>query len=134
VDVNGGQGTKCCRKIAENYNRLSRVHKRYRRQMTDGRATATECSFWATVYKTVRPMLSDHCLSCLSVTLVQWIKIKLCMQVGLGPGHIVLDGDPAPPPQKGGTAPNFQPISVASKYIWFREYIFRLWRGCYSSP
>jgi len=25
--------------------------------------------------------------------------MKLGMQVGLGPGHIVLDGDPAPPPQ-----------------------------------
>jgi len=35
----GGQGSKCRRKIAENYNRLSRVHERYRRQ-TDGRATA----------------------------------------------------------------------------------------------
>jgi len=33
-----GQGTKCRRNIAENYNRLSRVHERYR-QMTDGRAT-----------------------------------------------------------------------------------------------
>jgi len=31
-----GQGIKCHRKIAENYNRLSRVHERYRRQ-TDGR-------------------------------------------------------------------------------------------------
>jgi len=29
------------------------------------------------------------------------------MQVGLGPGHIVLDGDPAPPPPKGGGAPQF---------------------------
>jgi len=27
--------------------------------------------------------------------------MKLGMQVGLGPGHIVLDGDPAPPPPKG---------------------------------
>jgi len=44
-----GQGTKCRRKIAENYNRLSRVHERYRqadrqttddRPQTDGRATA----------------------------------------------------------------------------------------------
>jgi len=38
-----GQGTKCSRKIAENYNRLSRVHERYRqtdRQTTDRRATA----------------------------------------------------------------------------------------------
>ena len=30
-----------------------------------------------------------------------WIKIPLGMEVGLGPGHIVLDGDPAPLPQKG---------------------------------
>jgi len=34
-----GQGTKCRRNIAENFNRLSRAHKRYRRQ-TDGRAIA----------------------------------------------------------------------------------------------
>jgi len=27
--------------------------------------------------------------------------MKLDMQVGLGPGHIVLDGDPAPAPLKG---------------------------------
>jgi len=31
--------------------------------------------------------------------------MALGMEVGLGLGHIVLDGDPAPPPQKGGTAP-----------------------------
>ena len=38
-----GQGTKCRRNIAENYNRLSRVQERYRqtdRRQTDGRATA----------------------------------------------------------------------------------------------
>jgi len=29
------------------------------------------------------------------------IKMKLGKQVGLGPGHIVLDGDPAPPTPKG---------------------------------
>jgi len=28
-----------------------------------------------------------------------WIKVKLGMQVGLEPGHIVLDGDPVPHPQ-----------------------------------
>jgi len=31
--------------------------------------------------------------------------MSLGMQIGLGPGHIVLDGDPAPPPQKRDTAP-----------------------------
>jgi len=41
-----------------------------------------------------------------------WIKMPLGMEVGLGPGDIVLDGDPAaPPPQRGGTAaPNFRPM------------------------
>ena len=33
--------------------------------------------------------------------MVGWIKMKLGMEVGLSPGHIVLDGDSAPPPQKG---------------------------------
>ena len=52
----------------------------------------------------------------MSVTLVYcdqtvgWIKMKLGMQVGLGPGHIVLDGDPPPLPQRD-TAPNCRPIS-----------------------
>ena len=75
--------------------------------------------FWATVCKTVRLMLSDRCLSCLScpVLSVTWvycgqtvgrIKMKLGVQVGLGPGHIVLDEHPAPPPPKGRT-PNFRP-------------------------
>jgi len=31
--------------------------------------------------------------------------MKPSMQVGLSPSHIVLDGDPLPPLQKGGTAP-----------------------------
>ena len=30
---------------------------------------------------------------------VGWIKMKLGMRVGLGPGHIVLDEDPAPLPK-----------------------------------
>jgi len=74
--------------------------------------------FWATVYKTVRPMLSVRCLSVLScpvlsVTFVHCgqavgrIKMELGMQVGLGPGHIVLDGDPAPPPQRGTATTQF---------------------------
>jgi len=33
-----------------------------------------------------------------------WIKMALGMQVVLGPGHIVLDVDPAALPKKGGRA------------------------------
>jgi len=37
--------------------------------------------------------------------------MKLGTQVRLGPGHIVLDGDPAPPPLegRGGASPIFGP-------------------------
>ena len=38
------------------------------------------------------------------------------MVVALGPGHIVLDGVPAPPPSDGGQSPNFWPVSVAAKW------------------
>ena len=64
------------------------------------------------------------CPVCLSVTLVHcsqtvgWIKMKLDVQVGLGPGHIVLDGDPASPPPKGHSP---HPI--------FGPYLLRL-NGC----
>ena len=63
--------------------------------------------FSATVCKTVRPVLSVRCLSCVHVMLVYcgqtvgWIKMKLGVEVGLGHGHIVLDGDPDPPSPKG---------------------------------
>jgi len=73
--------------------------------------------FLATACKTVRPMLSVLCLSCLSVTFVdcgqtaERIKMKLGVQVGHGPGHIVLDGDPAPPPPKGHS-PIFGPYPL----------------------
>jgi len=49
---------------------------------------------------------------CLSVTFVHCgqtvgrIKMKLGMQIGLGPGDFVLDGDPAASPQRGA-APQF---------------------------
>ena len=38
-----------------------------------------------------------------------WIKMPLAMEVGLGPDDFVLDGDPAPPPQKGRSRPIFGP-------------------------
>ena len=62
------------------------------------------------------------CLSSLSVTLVYSgqtvgrIKMKLGMQVGLGPGHIVLDGDPAPPPPKGHS-PQFSAHISCGKWL-----------------
>jgi len=57
------------------------------------------------------------CLSCLfvclSVTLVYcgqtvgWIRMPLSVEVGLGPGYIVLDGDPTSPHPQKGHSPQF---------------------------
>ena len=69
--------------------------------------------FWATVCKTVRPMLSVRCLSvCLSCPIcnvgVLWpngcIDQDEMWHAGKprDPGHAVLDGDPTLPPPKGG--------------------------------
>ena len=70
-------------------------------------------------------MLSDrYGPVCLSVTLVYCgqtvgrIKIKLGKQVGLGPGHIVLDGDPARPL-------NFRPV-----YFSYCDFV-RTLHSCY---
>jgi len=35
------------------------------------------------------------------------IKMSLGTELGIGPGDFVLDGDPAPPPQKGAEPQNF---------------------------
>jgi len=43
-----------------------------------------------------------------------WIKIPLFMKVGLGPGHIVLDWDPAPTHQKGHNSPIFGPCLLCA--------------------
>ena len=43
----------------------------------------------------------------------RWIKMVLGMEVGFGPGHVVLDGDPAPLPKKGAEPPPiFGPSSL----------------------
>jgi len=43
---------------------------------------------------------------------VGWIKVKIGKEVGLDPGHIVLDGKPAPPPKKGGTVESLLQFSA----------------------
>jgi len=46
------------------------------------------------------------------------MPLALGMEVGLSPGNVVLDEDPAPPPpKKGGTVPNFWPMSVVAKRL-----------------
>jgi len=46
-----------------------------------------------------------------------WIKMPVGKNVGLGPGYIVLDGDPAPSHKKG-TTPSFSSMSVVAKRMY----------------
>jgi len=52
--------------------------------------------------------------------------MPLVTEVGLGPGDVVLDGDPAPAPQKGWQSPQFSahiyvakrsPISATAEHL-----------------
>jgi len=57
-----------------------------------------------------------------------WIKMPLGMEVGLYPGDFVLDGDPAPPPQKGSRAPNFRLMFIMPKRLDVsRCHLVRRW-------
>jgi len=46
-----------------------------------------------------------------------WIKMSLGMELDLGPGDFVLDGDPVLPPQKGAEPPNFWPMFIVTKRL-----------------
>ena len=47
-----------------------------------------------------------------------WINMSLGMELDLGPGDFVLDGDPVPLPKKGQSPlPNFWPISIVAKRL-----------------
>ena len=46
--------------------------------------------------------------------------MKLAMQVGLGPGHIVSDGDPALPPPKGQSPQFSEHISCGQIAGWIK--------------
>jgi len=57
----------------------------------------------------------------------RWIKMPLGTKVGLGPCHIVLDGNPPPPPPKEAQQPlpTFRPMSIVAtvahlSYCWAR--------------
>jgi len=46
-----------------------------------------------------------------------WIKMLLGMELGLGPGDFVLDGDPAPLRKNGAEPPNFWSMFIVAKRL-----------------
>jgi len=99
-------------------------------------------SFWATVCKTVCLrhrtivcLILSVCLSLCDVAVLWpkgWIRIRMSlgMEEGLGPCHIVLDGEPAPPaPTKRGhiSSTHFSAhvYIVAKRLVWSRYHLAR---------
>jgi len=74
-----------------------------------------------------RPLFSAH-ICCDQMT--RWIKMPLSMEVGLGPGHIVLDGDPAPLPQKGHSR-GCHLYSAGQPSRWALAHILVLFISCF---
>ena len=64
---------------------------------------------FAVCYRTVVLSVTVYCGQT-----VGWIKMKLGMEVGLGPGDFLFDGDPAPPPDKGD---NFRLMFIIAKRL-----------------
>jgi len=62
-----------------------------------------------------QPMQFSAHICCGQMT--AWIKMPLGMDVGLGSGDFVLDGDPAPLPKKGAEPPNFRPMFIVAKRL-----------------
>ena len=64
---------------------------------------------------TFPPQFSGH-ICC--GQMAAWIKMSLGMELGLGPGDFVLDGEPAPLPKRGGGGPpNFRPMFIVTKRL-----------------
>jgi len=84
--------------------------------------------YWVTICKTahayaIRPLSVCPVLSVMLVycgQTVGWIKTKLSTEVGLGPGHTVLDEDPAPPPPKGHSPQFLAHICCGQKAGWIK--------------
>jgi len=53
--------------------------------------------------------------------MVAWIKMKMGKDIGLGPGHIVLDGDPAPHKKGEAHSPHFS-ANVLWPNGWMDQY------------
>jgi len=76
---------------------------------------------FALSYRTVACPVCHSVCPILSVTLVYcgqmvgWIKMPLGVEIGLGPGHTVLNGNPAPPSKRGHSSPTFRPMSIVAK-------------------
>ena len=108
------------------FNRTSRstsVWSCYRAELTLFAAILNFklASFWATVTSNGSPYPTGP-LSCLSVSDVGVLwpngsmdQEPLGTEVGLGPGDIMLDGDPAPPRKGAQQPPTFRPMSIAAK-------------------
>jgi len=139
-----GQDTKCRRKIAENYNSLSKVQERYRQTDRHRRAIAKNSENFSLKscvtglqvrgYVFGRPFVKRFalwyksvvcpvCLSVLSVCNVRalwpngWTDQDETWHAGTPRPWQHATWGPSSPSPKGAQPPNFRPISVPAKWL-----------------
>ena len=76
--------------------------------------------FWRPLQVAIRPMLQDHSPVCPgSNDCVLWPRLDgsrcYCAEAGIGPGDILLDGDPAPRRKGAQQPPLFGHVCVAKR-------------------
>jgi len=97
----------CCARLAGNAG--PKKSPKIRRQVTiDGDPAPTSPK----TGRSPPPQFSAH-VYCSQTA--GWIKMALGVEVGLGPSHIVVDGEPAPLPKKGQTPQFLAQLYVAKR-------------------
>jgi len=79
-----------------------------------GSSSRTENGIAALTFCGLRTQVQTAAHVCCGQT-AGWISMPLGTEVALGPGHIVLDGDPATPTERGTAPPTFRPMSIVAK-------------------
>ena len=148
IEYRGALGTFCpkiAKKIAISYPKIASFYTQIQLFFPGDTffSLSHATSFWRTVTSDGPPYATEplSCLSCLSVTYcgqtVGWIKMPLGRptEVGLGPGDIVLDGDPAPPLRKGAQQPpTFRPMSIVAKRGQMVAHLSNCWALVFIAP
>ena len=66
------------------------------------------------------PPFSAHSAHVCCGRMAGWIKMPLCTMVGLSPGNIVLDADPAPHPRGAAPLQNFGHVCCGQTTRWIK--------------
>jgi len=102
--------------LADKISRTCKITLEISRKFAETTDFAQSCLFMGDLFMPC-PVCLSICNVCVCDQTVGFVTMTLCMQVGLVPGHIVLDGGHSSPSLKGAQLPNFRPISLVANWL-----------------